>query len=646
MAPIPVTSRAYRFHYNQSAPLSMSKVPRGWGIDVAYHQVVHRPMHVRNGSQLWKCRVTESDVTTTDAPSSTPDSATPSTSSNSSAPTLSEGLRLRKTMAGLDALLGIQDDAKAQSASASSSAQLQPPVQQPGGSSLSGTSIQKAGSTSGKPDMEEHIQKIIDKARKLADEQSSSGPTSSSDQQQQALKREFESLLESLAKPQELLSKDDIKALKDAAFGPLTFWVTETRPIQEAERTGYLIRGNLRDDQEKVFKQLCQKVEELFGAKFEVLMVEDSEESSEGMGGMGGADMPSTSVGTARGLREGARVAFQIVPSSQAQPPQTDNLQRFAAFILGLVVVVSTLELALSANISRLPKETLEYFADPANLNSDQLPPGLESWDPSTYLDTALPIVTALLGVNLMHEVGHRIAALVKKVRMGPSFFIPFAEIGSLGAITPFASLLRNRSEMWDVSAAGPLAGTLAAGSLLVFGLAQSSGVDPTDAAASASFISIPTQLFQNSLLLGGMARVALGEQALRGAVVLVHPFVVAGWWGLITNALNMLPVGSLDGGRMVQAAYGQKTLALTSLFTYLGLGLGFLGSNLALPFGLYVIICQRTAEKYIKDNVAPAGDSRMTTTAAAVLLSILILLPMAPELADSFGVGSTSPFL
>lgn len=43
------------------------------------------------------------------------------------------------------------------------------------------------------------------------------------------------------------------------------------------------------------------------------------------------------------------------------------------------------------------------------------------------------------------------------------------------------------------------------------------------------------------------------------------------------------------------------QTLALSSFFSYVGLGLGLLGSSLSLPFGLYVIICQRTAEKYIK---------------------------------------------
>jgi membrane-associated protease RseP (regulator of RpoE activity) len=125
-------------------------------------------------------------------------------------------------------------------------------------------------------------------------------------------------------------------------------------------------------------------------------------------------------------------------------------------------------------------------------------------------------------------------------------------------------------------------------------------------------------------------------------AEVLVSPLVIAGWCGLITTSLNLLPVGSLDGGRMMQAAFGSQALSLSSFFTYVGLGLGLLGSSLSLPFGLYVLICQRTAERYIKDNVTGVGSGKQAATAAAVLAAILILVPMAPELAQSVGVGPT----
>ena len=107
-------------------------------------------------------------------------------------------------------------------------------------------------------------------------------------------------------------------------------------------------------------------------------------------------------------------------------------------------------------------QETLEYFANPDNINSDVLPPGLESWDPAPYLACALPIFTSVLGVNFLHEVGHRIAAAARGVKLGPTYFIPNLQIGSFGAITPITSLLKGRRDLWDVAAAGPIAGGLA----------------------------------------------------------------------------------------------------------------------------------------------------------------------------------------
>ena len=381
-------------------------------------------------------------------------------------------------------------------------------------------------------------------------------------------------------------------------------------------------------------------------------MVEDNEEGAEG----GGASSdPGSSPAVKRNVKEGPRVAFQIIPAEQALPPQTDGIRRIAAAIMGLLLIGSSLQLALASNINKLPAETLAWFANPDNLNSDQLPPGLENWDPTSYIETALPVLSGLLAVQVAHEAGHRIAAAINGVKLGPSFFVPYSSVGSFGAITPFTSMLKNRMQLWDVAAAGPLAGLMASTALLVVGLMQSTAgdqsvvaaVDPAAVAIQASsLVAVPSGLFQGSLLLSGIVRAVLGEAALRGSTVLVSPLVIAGWCGLITTALNTLPVGCLDGGRLVQASYGKQALSLSSFFTYLGLGLGLLGSSLALPFGLYVIICQQTAEKYIKDSVTPTGQGRETATAVAVLVAVLILLPLAPELAESFGVGSTNPFL
>jgi hypothetical protein len=71
--------------------------------------------------------------------------------------------------------------------------------------------------------------------------------------------------------------------------------------------------------------------------------------------------------------------------------------------------------------------------------------------------------------------------------------------------------------------------------------------------ALQAALIPVPAQLFQGSLLLGSIVKAGLGQAALTGANVLVHPLLVAGWCGMVSTALNLLPVGRIDGGRMMQ---------------------------------------------------------------------------------------------
>jgi membrane-associated protease RseP (regulator of RpoE activity) len=65
----------------------------------------------------------------------------------------------------------------------------------------------------------------------------------------------------------------------------------------------------------------------------------------------------------------------------------------------------------------------------------------------------------------------------------------------------------------------------------------------------------------------------------------------------LVTQALNCLPVGQIDGGRITQMGFGRRALGATSLGVYLGLSLGVIGSSLSLSWALYVLICQRTPE-------------------------------------------------
>ena len=164
---------------------------------------------------------------------------------------------------------------------------------------------------------------------------------------------------------------------------------------------------------------------------------------------------------------------------------------------------------------------------------------------------------------------------LLAGVKLGASYFLPNSQIGTFGAITPIKGLVKSFDDLWDVAFAGPLAGGAAAVAVFLLGFGLTMAPDAT------GLIPVPAPLFQGSLLLGALSHAVLGEAAFHGSTVAVHPFVIAGWCGIVSTSLNLLPVGQLDGGRLAQGSYGKGGLQLSSFFTYVGLALGIIGSSL-----------------------------------------------------------------
>ncbi|CAL5435657.1 unnamed protein product [Camellia sinensis] len=251
----------------------------------------------------------------------------------------------------------------------------------------------------------------------------------------------------------------------------------------------------------------------------------------------------------------------------------------------------------------------------------------------------------------------------LEELKLSIPFFIPNITLGSFGAITQSKSVLPNRKTKVDISLAVPFAGATLSFSMFVVGLLLSSNPN-----AAGDLVQVPSMLFQGSLLLGLISRATLGYVAMNTATVWVHPLVIAGWCGLTMSAFNMLPVGCLDGGRAIQeadgliskrhsvvaslhrdfilqgieelskGAFGKNALIGFGLTTYTLLGLGVLGGPLSLPWGLYVLICQRAPEKPCLNDVTEVGTWR-TVLIVAIFLVVLTLLPVWDELAEELGI-------
>jgi membrane-associated protease RseP (regulator of RpoE activity) len=157
----------------------------------------------------------------------------------------------------------------------------------------------------------------------------------------------------------------------------------------------------------------------------------------------------------------------------------------------------------------------------------------------------------SLLGILLVHELGHYVAARLHRVPASIPYFLPlprYSIFGTLGAVISMRDRIRSRNALLDIGAAGPIAGMLVAVPILAWGLSLST-ITPR--------AEHYTQEGQ-SLLYWLMKRLVLGPIDGNHDVEL-HPMAFAGWGGLFLTMINLLPWGQLDGGHIAYALFGDR---------------------------------------------------------------------------------------
>ena len=163
-----------------------------------------------------------------------------------------------------------------------------------------------------------------------------------------------------------------------------------------------------------------------------------------------------------------------------------------------------------------------------------------------------LRFAAALLVILGAHELGHYFAARRYAMLITPPFFLPSPPppygLGTLGAVIAMRSPIPGRRALFDVALAGPLAGLVVALPILVVGL-RSAGV--------AQF-AVPVA---PSLLASGLAWLLRGPLPDGMQLDWFDPLLFAAWLGLQITAINLLPIGQLDGGHLVYAALGRAAV-------------------------------------------------------------------------------------
>jgi membrane-associated protease RseP (regulator of RpoE activity) len=339
---------------------------------------------------------------------------------------------------------------------------------------------------------------------------------------------------------------------------------------------GAIFKGNLRGDAEVVHNRLTANLQENLGDKYRLYLVENTDN----------------------------KPVVIVLPSRNDPRPMTLSQKVFAGLLL-VATIATSLE---AAGIL----QNFDLFANVGRIGE------------------TLPIGAGILVILLAHEIGHWLLARRHQVRLSWPYFLPAVQIGSFGAITRFESLLPNRKVLFDIALAGPAAGGIVSLLMLVTGLLLSH---------QGSMFQLPNQFFQGSILVGSLARVVLGS-ALQSPLVDVHPLVVIGWLGLVITALNLMPAGQLDGGRIVQAIYGRKTAGRTTFATLILLGLVALANPLAMYWAIVILFLQRDLERPSLNEISEPDDARAALGLLALFLMVATLLPLTPGLAGRLGIG------
>lgn len=172
-------------------------------------------------------------------------------------------------------------------------------------------------------------------------------------------------------------------------------------------------------------------------------------------------------------------------------------------------------------------------------------------WHDPSFLVDGLPFSLTLLTILMAHEMGHYIAARYYRVDATLPFFLPAPTlIGTFGAFIRIRSAILSKRILFDIGVAGPLAGFAVLILPLVAGVSMSKVVHGIGSHGELVFgTPLMVRLLEWMIFPG----VASGD-------IYLHPVARGAWVGLLATALNLLPIGQLDGGHVLYAFLGERT--------------------------------------------------------------------------------------
>ncbi len=249
-------------------------------------------------------------------------------------------------------------------------------------------------------------------------------------------------------------------------------------------------------------------------------------------------------------------------------------------------------------------------------------------------LAAGLPFGLTFVGILLGHELGHYFAARRHRVPVSLPYFIPFPPyfslVGTLGAFIRIRGLIPKRSVLFDIGIWGPAVSFLLSLPVLLIGLRLSEVLPGGEGGLYpflVHFLTEPVWIGSSALLQVSAALAVPGFES--GYAVLLHPLAFAGWLGIFVTALNLLPLGQLDGGHILHALAGSRQRVVAQAFLLLMVPLGFVWWGWWLWGGVVLLIGRgRVAHPPVANEQEPLGRGRTILAWASFALLLLSFSP------------------
>ncbi len=239
---------------------------------------------------------------------------------------------------------------------------------------------------------------------------------------------------------------------------------------------------------------------------------------------------------------------------------------------------------------------------------------------PGSLLGPGARLVIGLLSILLAHEMGHYLTCRYYRVDATLPFFLPapfLTMAGTLGAFIRIRSPIPNRRALFDIGVAGPLAGFAFCLPVLVLGMLEAR-VQPVSHGADGIFLGEP-------LLFRAVAWLVHGS--LPGDVTLVlGPLGLGAWFGLFVTALNLIPIGQLDGGHVTYSLLRSRAQLISRIGSWVCVALVYFGPNWILWAVLVRVLGRRHPATL--DDESPLGRGRVVVGVLSLIVFVLCFVP------------------